>query len=112
MGKFALLRYLIPERVSTKGFVVLIIGNSRSNHSGAQGTFNEDRKGFEWHLLTLHQLSTAVNATAEALARAHREYGVTEAVRLFPFFRFLYSFNKSHTHRSTRTSACADADSI
>ena len=30
----------VPERVSTKSFVVLIIGNSKSNHLGAQGTFN------------------------------------------------------------------------
>ena len=30
----------VPERVSTKSFVVLIIGNSKSSHSGAQGTFN------------------------------------------------------------------------
>jgi len=29
----------VPERVSTKSFVVLIIGNSKSNHLGAQGTF-------------------------------------------------------------------------
>jgi len=29
----------VPERVSTKSFVVLIIGTSKSNHSGAQGTF-------------------------------------------------------------------------
>ena len=30
----------VPERVLTKGFVVLIIGNSMSNHLGAQGTVN------------------------------------------------------------------------
>jgi len=30
----------VPERISTKSFVVLIIGNSKSNHVGAQGTFN------------------------------------------------------------------------
>ena len=30
----------VPERVSTKSFVVLIIGNSKSFHLGAQGTFN------------------------------------------------------------------------
>jgi len=29
----------VPERVSTKSFVVLIIGNSKSFHLGAQGTF-------------------------------------------------------------------------
>jgi len=29
----------VPERVSTKSFVVLIIGNSKSNHFGAHGTF-------------------------------------------------------------------------
>jgi len=28
----------VPERVSTKNFIVLIIGNSRSIHLGAQGT--------------------------------------------------------------------------
>ena len=30
----------VPERVSTTSVVVLIIGNSKSNHVGAQGTFN------------------------------------------------------------------------
>ena len=30
----------VPERGSTKSFVVLIIGHSKSNHFGAQGTFN------------------------------------------------------------------------
>jgi len=30
----------VPERVSTKSFVVLMIENSKSNHLGAQGTFN------------------------------------------------------------------------
>jgi len=29
----------VPERVSTKSFVVLIKGNSKSNYLGAQGTF-------------------------------------------------------------------------
>ena len=33
----------VHERVSTKSFVVLIIGNSESNHLGAQGTFNVAR---------------------------------------------------------------------
>ena len=35
----------IPERVSTTSFVVLTIGNSRSNHFGAQGTL----KTTIWH---------------------------------------------------------------
>jgi len=43
MGKFALLMYIVHERVSTKSFVVLIIGNSKSNHLGAQGTFTPTR---------------------------------------------------------------------
>jgi len=30
----------VPERVSTQTFVVLILGNSESNHLGAQGTFH------------------------------------------------------------------------
>jgi len=29
----------VPERVSTTSFVVLMIGNSKSNHLEAQGTF-------------------------------------------------------------------------
>jgi len=29
----------VPERVSTQSFVVLIIGNLKSNHLGAEGTF-------------------------------------------------------------------------
>ena len=37
MGKSDLLR--LPERDSTKGFVVLSLRNSTSNHLGAQGTF-------------------------------------------------------------------------
>jgi len=32
----------VPERVSTKSFVVLIIGNSKWNHLGAQGTLNPE----------------------------------------------------------------------
>ena len=31
----------VPERVSTKNLVVLIIGKSKSFHIGAQGTFNQ-----------------------------------------------------------------------
>jgi len=38
MVKFALLRYLSEFRL--KSFIVLIIGNSKSFHLGAQGTFN------------------------------------------------------------------------
>jgi len=38
IGQFALLRYL-SEFQLIKGFVVLILGNSKSNHLGAQGTF-------------------------------------------------------------------------
>ena len=30
----------VHKRVSTTSFVVLILGNSESNHFGAQGTFN------------------------------------------------------------------------
>jgi len=41
MVKFALLRYL--SEVSIKSFVVLIIGNSKSFHLGAQGTFKVSR---------------------------------------------------------------------
>ena len=32
----------VPARVSTQSFVVLIMGNSKSNHLGAQGTFNPE----------------------------------------------------------------------
>jgi len=38
MGKLALPSYL--SRVSTRSFIVLIIRNLKSNHSGAQGTVN------------------------------------------------------------------------
>jgi len=37
--RFELRPAQVPERGSTTSFVVLIIGNSESNHSGAQGTF-------------------------------------------------------------------------
>ena len=33
----------VPERVSTTSFVVLIMGNSKSFHFGAQGTFKDAR---------------------------------------------------------------------
>jgi len=39
MGKIRFAQ--VPERVSTKSFVVLVIGNSKSNHLGAQGTLKE-----------------------------------------------------------------------
>ena len=31
----------MPERVLTKGFVVLIIGNTKANHLGEHGTFKD-----------------------------------------------------------------------
>ena len=41
MNRFGKIRFAqVPEQVSTKSFVVLIIGDSQSNHLGAQGTFN------------------------------------------------------------------------
>jgi len=42
MNRYGSIRFAqVPERVSTKSFVVLTIGNSKSNHLGAQGTFND-----------------------------------------------------------------------
>jgi len=39
INRYGYIRFAqVPERVSTKSFFVLIIGKSRSNHSGAQGT--------------------------------------------------------------------------
>jgi len=41
INRYGLIRFAhVPERVSTKSFVVLSIGNTISNHLGAQGTFN------------------------------------------------------------------------
>jgi len=34
----------VPERVSTRSFVVLIVGNSKPFHLGAQGTFKKRRE--------------------------------------------------------------------
>jgi len=31
----------VPERTSTESFVILSIGNSKSSHLGAQGSFKE-----------------------------------------------------------------------
>jgi len=40
MNRYGSIRFAqVRERVSTKSFVVLIIGNSKSFHLGAQGTF-------------------------------------------------------------------------
>ena len=40
MIRYGYIRFAqVPERVSTTSYVVLIVGNSKSNHSGAQGTF-------------------------------------------------------------------------
>jgi len=42
MNRYGLIRFAhVHERVSTKSFVVLIIGNAKSNHLGAQGTFKQ-----------------------------------------------------------------------
>jgi len=42
MNGYGYIRFAqVPERVSTKSFVVLIIGNLKSNHLGAQGTFKQ-----------------------------------------------------------------------
>ena len=40
------------ERVSIKSFVVLILGSSKSNHLGAQGTFNPKGKAPTYELET------------------------------------------------------------
>jgi len=41
MNRYGYIRVAhIHERVSTRSFVVLIRGNSKSNHLGAQGTFS------------------------------------------------------------------------
>jgi len=41
MNQYGYIRFAqVPERGSTKSVVVLSIGNSKSNHLGAQGTFN------------------------------------------------------------------------
>jgi len=41
MNRYGYIRFAhVHERVSTKSLVVLIIGNSKSDHLGAQGTFN------------------------------------------------------------------------
>jgi len=64
MGKFALLMYMIAhvhERVSTKSFVVLIIGNPKSNHLGAQGTFNP---GFTLAELALPSVASPIKLIA------------------------------------------------
>jgi len=40
INRYGYIRFAhVHERVSTKSFVVLIIGNSESNHLGAQGIF-------------------------------------------------------------------------
>jgi len=40
INRYGYIRFAqVPERVSTKSFVVLIIGNSKSFHLGTQGTF-------------------------------------------------------------------------
>jgi len=63
MGKLALLRYL--GEVSAKRFVVLSVENSKSNHLGAQGTFN----------LKLKVGASASNITHKHVKRHEREPG-------------------------------------
>jgi len=44
MSRYGSIRFAqVPERVLTKGFVILIMGNSKMNHLGAQGTFKTKR---------------------------------------------------------------------
>jgi len=46
INRYGLIRSAhVHERVPTKSFVVLIIGNSESNHLGTQGTFNPHKRG-------------------------------------------------------------------
>ena len=45
MNRYGYIRFArVPERVSPKTFVVLIVGNSKSNHLGAQGTFKPTKR--------------------------------------------------------------------
>jgi len=51
----------VPERVSTKSFVVLIIGNSKSFHLGAQDTFKDvhiaqRRRGCSWSRVRVNEI--------------------------------------------------------
>jgi len=47
MNRYGYIRFAqVPERVLSTSFVVLIIGNSRSNHLGAQGTLNHNNNVF------------------------------------------------------------------
>ena len=55
----------VPERVSTQSFIVLILGNSKSNHLGAQGTFNVNYVcGSNGALVNLHPPSLRLTVTA------------------------------------------------
>jgi len=48
----------VPERVLTKGYVILIIGNSKLHHLGVQGIFNAASQPFRgWTSLFLYLLS-------------------------------------------------------
>jgi len=52
MVEFALLRYLSEFRLTTESFVVLIMGNSKSNHLGVQGTFKRAGSGSKQNAFT------------------------------------------------------------
>jgi len=74
MGKFRFAQ--VPERVSTKSFVALIIGNSKSNHLGAQGTFKRLFAGNLYRLYEQALVSLKLKKTVDA------EVGRTFAVRI------------------------------
>jgi len=66
MNRYGSIRFAhVLKRILTKRFVVLIIGNSESNHLGAQGTFNLNPNPEHYPFPEIVQL----------LLSAHREVG-------------------------------------
>jgi len=64
MNRYGHIRFAhVHERVSTQSFVVLMIGNSKSNHLGAQGTFNLDSS---WILPRRAELRTEIEQRKKA----------------------------------------------
>ena len=57
----------VHERVLTKSFVVLIIGNSKSNHLDAQGTFNGQPERLGRLGLALNPWEVRVNPSRNSL---------------------------------------------
>jgi len=90
----------VPERASTKSFVVLITGNSKSNHIGAQGTLfptrppppkpqKTARSGSHRHETHYHYSAPIVATPASSAAQAQLSHFQTQNYHTLLYLTFI-----------------------